>query len=371
VIEVQPRLFTIQPWDALKGTSVYYAYTGSRQALVNHLVITDSATSEIVYSFEFSSFEKVHHLPPRELINGKVYKAKLRVKFDDGTYSPYSQEVEFRTFATPVLDIDTIDGLGHVYNQDVTFLAIYNQSDNEKVKTYRFSLYDENEDLIRSYPIRYPMEENELTEVVEGLEKGKGYFIKCTIETINGMVYDHRERFIPMYLVPSANGLISTRNDEEEGFIRITANLNQVTGTQVRGTASRKVVDPYVNGIDNDNDGYDSDNYDYIDNDWIIIPKDKPLMFKGLGMNKASDFVAKVWCKNIPSNTRFMEISPAENNGIGIHFWKHDDRIVAVKTFNGITSRYCSNIVLIPNNAEFMVYAKVIEHRIDVELKIL
>jgi hypothetical protein len=368
VIEIQPKLLRIAPWDALKGTSVYFTYTGSRQALDNHLVISKVSTGEIMYSYEFSSFEKVHHIPPSILVNGETYKAKLRVKFDDGTFSPYSQEIQFKTFATPVLDIDNIDGQGYVYNRDVTFIAVYSQVDGEKVKTYRFSLYDENEDLISNYPLRYPMTE-ELTEVIKGLEKGKGYFIECVIETLNGIVYTHRERFIPMYIVPSANGVISTRNDEEEGFVRITANLNQVLGTQVRGDSKKKV--DYVSGVDNDDDDYDSDNYEYIDNDWVVVPSNKPIIFKGLGMNRASDFVSKVWCKGIPSNTKFMEISPAENKGIGIQFWKYDDRVVVVKEYNGIVSRHCSNIVLIPDIAEFMVYAKVIEHRIDISLQIL
>lgn len=360
VAEVKPTLLNIQPWDALKGTSVYFTFTGSRQALDNHLVITDVSDGRIVYSFEFSSFEKVHHLPPSHFENGKVYKAKIRVKFPDGTFSPYSNEVVFRTFSTPVLDIESIDGQGYVYNQDVTFEAIYTQSDNENVKTYRFSLYDENEDLIQSYPVRYPMNANELTEVIKGLEKGKGYFIECAIETINGMTYNHRERFIPMYIVPSINGLISTRNDSEEGFIRVTANLKQILGTQVKGTP-RPVGD----------DDYDSDNYEYIDNDWIVIPKEKPLIFSGLGMNRASDFVLKVWCMDIPVNTKFLELSPAEDKGIAIEFWKYTDKVVAVKRYNGVTSRHCSNIVTIPQGTEFMLYAKAIEHRIDLKLQIL
>lgn len=358
MIEVKPSLFRIQPWDALKGTSVYFTYTGSRQALDNHLVITDVSTGEIVYSFEYSSFEKVHHLPPNQLVNGKIYKAKLRVKFSDSTYSPYSNEVQFRTFRTPVLDITSIDSQGYVYNQDVTFIANYSQQDNEKVRTYRFSLFDENEDLIESFPIRFPESQTELSETVKGLVKGKGYFIECSIETVNGVVYSHRERFIPMYIVPAVNGVITTRNDDEEGFVRITANLSQILGTQVRGKPR---------GLDN----YDSDNYDYIDDDWIVIPYDRPVMFKGLNMNRASDFVFKLWCKNIPNDSKFAELSPVDDTGIAIQFWKHSNRVVVVKEYNGVTSRHCSNIVTIPSNTPFMVYARVIEHRIELSLKIV
>jgi hypothetical protein len=359
-LEIFPSLLSIQPFDALKGTSIYFTYTGSRQALDNNLVITNVETGEIVYNFEYSSFEKTHPIPPNTLNNGSVYKAKIRVKFNDGTYSPYSNEVQFRTFQTPVLDIDNIDGLGHVYNQDVTFIATYSQADGENVKTYRFSLYDENEDLIQHYPVRAPQQLNEIVELIEGLEKGKAYFVECLIETTNGVVWTHRERFIPMYIVPSVNGLISTESDKDEGFVRINANLKQVLGTQVKGTAQNIGLEDY-----------DSDNYEYIDDEWVVIPKNRPLIFKGLGMNRASDFVMKLWCKNVPSGTMFAELSPVDDTGIPIKLYKYDNRIVAVKEYNGVTARYTSNVVLIPQDAEFMVYVKAIEHRLDISLKIL
>lgn len=368
MVDIKPSILRIAPFDALIGTSVYFTYTGSKQLLYNNLVITDVSTGAIVYNHEYSSFEKVHHIPPNILQNGKIYKAKIRVKFSDDTYSLFSNEIEFKTFRTPVLDIDNIDGLGHVYNSDVTFVANYSQENGEQVKTYRFRLYDENEDLIEEYPIRFPSDPNIFTETVKGLEKGKCYFIECAIETVNGIFYSHRERFIPMYIVPSVNGVILTRNDKEEGFIRITANLKQILGTQVKGSPKQSVTDYSVNSFESERQ---FDTYEYLDEEWIIVPNDNPVIFRGLGMNRASDFVLKAWCKNIPNNTKFLELSPTESNGISIQFWKYKDRIIAIKEFNGIVARYCSNIVPIPKDAEFMVYAKSIEHRIDLSLKLL
>lgn len=360
MIDVKPTLFKIEPWDALKGTSVYFSFTGSKQAMENELSITNQLTGEIVYQFLYSSFEKVHHIPPVELINGNVYQAKLRVRDVDGSFSPYSNTVVFRTLKSPVLDIISIDGQGYVYNTAVTFEAFYSQDDNEKVKNYRFNLYDENEDLIKNYPVKNPeIGSGALFEVVSGLEKGKGYFIECTIETVNGLIYSHKERFIPMYIVPSLNGVIATVNDRDEGFVRITTNLKQITGTQVKGT-------PKTFG-----DDYDSDNYTYIDDEWIVIPKSKPLIFTGLGMNRASDFVMKVWCKDILNGTKFMELSPAENEGIPIQFWKYKDRVIAVKEYGGSVARYRSNIVTVPQGVPFMLYVKAIEHRLDLSIQIL
>ncbi|PEF30412.1 hypothetical protein CON39_11520 [Bacillus thuringiensis] len=352
----------IQPFDATKGASIYYTYTGSKQSLKNQLVITDIKTNAIVYSFEYSSFEKVHHVPPNVLTNGQSYKAKIRAISSDGDNSPYSNEVQFKTFSNPVLDIDNIDGQGYVYNSDVTFIAIYTQSEGEPVKNYRFSLFDENEDLIENYPIRVPKAPNSLTEVVSGLEKGKGYFIECALETVNGVVWTHRERFIPLYIVPSVNGVINTRNDSDEGVVKVTANLKQILGTQVTG-GSRTAV--------SSGSGQIIEEYQYEGNEWIIIPKDKPIIFKGLGMNRASDFVMKIWCKKIPNNTKFLDLSPEEDKGIAIEFWKHSDKVVAVKKYGGVTSRHSSNVLVIPDSASFMLYAKAIEHRIELTIKIL
>ncbi|KEK23938.1 hypothetical protein [Bacillus gaemokensis] len=360
VVDIKPSLLVIQPFDATKGASIYYTYTGSKQSLKNQLVVTDTKTNEIVYSFEYSSYEKVHHVPPNILLNGKSYKAKIRAISSDGDQSPYSNEVQFKTFSNPVLDIDNIDGQGYVYNSDVTFIAIYSQSEGESVKTYRFSLFDENEDLIENYPIRVPSAPNSLTEVVRGLEKGKGYFIECSIETVNGVVWTHRERFIPLYIVPSVNGVINTRNDSDEGVVKVTANLKQLLGTQVTSGARTEK-----------SEGQIKEDYKYEGDEWVIVPKGKPVIFKGLGMNRASDFVMKVWCKKIPNGTKFLDLSPVDNTGIAIEFWKYSNKVIAVKKYGRVVSRHCSNVVTIPYDSPFMLYAKAIEHRIDLSIKIL
>lgn len=357
--EIQPMLTRIPPFDSTKGTSIYFIYTGSQQLVASNLVIREKLTGLVVYSFDFVGYEKVHHLPPSVIQNGKRFVAKVRVKFADNTYSTYSNEVEFDAVKTPVLDIENIDGQGYVYNSDVTFITRYSQDDSEKVKTYRYHLYDESEDLLQSFPIRIPLDVAGivLTETVPKLEKGKGYFIECTIETEKGFIWSQREKFIPLYMVPSLNGVIQTRSDEEEGFVRITANIKQLLGTQVRAT--------------DESDTYISDNYQYENEEWVIVPSDNPIVFKGMSMNRASDFVMKVWCKDVPIGTKFLEISPKTGEGIPIEFWRHANRIVAKKGLAGLTSSYVSNIINVPLNSSFMLYARVIEHRIELELKIL
>lgn len=361
---IKPSLQRIPVFDATKGASVYYKYTGYQQSLINNLVITNVDTGEIVYSFDYSSFEKVHHIPPNVLTNGDRYKAKLRVKLTSGQYTEYSNEVAFRVFTTPVLDIATIDGEGYVYNQDITFLATYSQEEGEPVRTYRFKLYDQSRELIKSFQIRRA-EPNQtiLDELVEGLEKNKGYFIGCEIETMNGMVYDHTESFVPLYIVPSVNGIIHTTTDSENGFVKVSSSIKQLIGTKVTGsspTASQA-------------EGNRSDDYTYIDNDWVVVPSGSPIRFSGMDMNRASDFVMKVWCRNLPNDKVFLQMIPSkeDDQGISMTFIKKSNRVVVEKEFKGVKSRHASLPTLIPNDRDFMIYTKVVEHRIEVEVKMI
>lgn len=367
-MDVKPTLLPINPFDSREGKSIYYEFTGYKQTVGSNLVVEDYETSRTIYDFDYTTFEKVHHLPPSILQNGKIYLAKVRAIYDDGGYSDYSNIIKFRTLSKPILDITTIDGQGYVYNKDITFTASYEQSNGEAVKEYMFSLYDENEDLIKRYPIREPDNQRDFSELVKGLEKGKAYFIECKIETRNGFQYSHRERFIPMYVVPSVNGVMSTESDTDEGFIRISAHLKKITGTQVRACGQNCELDEY-DGSQSDNDDYDSDNYEYIDKEWVVIPKGKNIIFRDLTMSKASDFITKVWFKNIPNNTKFMEISPEGNKGIAIEFWKLKDRIVARKSYGGVISEYTSNKISLGDNIEFMLFIRAIEHRIDLLIK--
>ena len=361
---VKPTLYRIPVFDALTGASVYYNYTGYEQSMVNNLVITEVDSGEIVYSFEYSSFEKVHHIPPSVLTNGLKYKAKIRVKLVSGTYTDFSDEVPFRVFETPVLDIDSIDGEGYVYNQDITFLATYEQSDGEPVKTYRFKLYDQSNELLKAFQLRRAEpSQSILSETVEGLEKNKGYYIECEIETLNGMLYSHKERFVPLYIVPSANGVIHTMTDSENGFVKVSSSIKQLIGTKVKGDATNNMA----------TEGNRKDDYIYIDGDWVVIPEGNPVSFKGMDMNRASDFVMKVWCRNIPNDKEFMTMLPSDEDDqhIDMRFIKKSDRVIVEKSYRGVTSRHTSNKINIPSNTDFMVYFKVIEHRIDVVVKMI
>lgn len=344
---MKPILLAINAFDTRTGTSVYYTFTGSSQVVSNELTITNIATGLVEYSYEFVSYERVHHIPPNILRNGKTYSAELRVKYSDGTHSDFSNAVNFYVVSTPVLDIISVDGQGYIYNKDVTFVANYSQLEREIIKRYRFSLYNENDFLIKNYPMRYNHDGvylESIQETITGLEKGKGYYIEVMVETEKGMYHSQKERFIPMYVTPAINGVIEAFNDKN-GFVKVESRLKQLLGTSI-----------------NANQYY---NYKYIDGEWIVIPNEAPVLFKGLGMNRASDFVMKAWFKSVPVGEMFISLTQ-EDALTSIDFYRYKDRVIAKKSIDGVESVYTSNTLEAGMDDEIFMFVRVIEHRLDI-----
>ena len=90
-------------------------------------------------------------------------------------------------------------------------------------------------------------------------------------------------------------------------------------------------------------------------------------MYTRLGMAKASDWITKVWCKNVLNGTMFR-FAEEENGGVHINFVKHDDYITCEKEYMGVKSRTKSNVVTGLGLKEFYLYIKIIEYRVQMKI---
>lgn len=354
---MQPYINYIENFDANKDYTVEYTYLGSERILTNELSVReDKNGSSAVYDRTSTKFDKNHILPSGNLNNGKNYVARLRVEIAEGEWSDWSPEVKFVCLATPKLDFSTLDNKNYIYNDDVMMNIIYRQEQGEKVETYQMTLMDQNKVPITLYPVRFPdpSTPNTLTERVNGLVKGRLYYIGCRVITKNGINYFETHEFIPHYVAPTISGSVQVSNQSENGQILVQGFLKQLLGTQTK---------PFIPGADNS----EPENYVYLNDDWVVIPPDKPLMYKDLGMAKASDWVAKIWCKNIP-NGAFLDFERVNNESVGMKFIKYDDYITCEKEYLGLKSRTKSNTVIGLGLNEFYLYIKVIEFRVQMTI---
>ncbi|EJE97751.1 hypothetical protein [Liquorilactobacillus mali] len=352
----QPVLNYVGNFDAKDSITFTYIYLGAERSTSNMISIRENVgDNPPVYEKEVVLADKEHTLPAGTLEDGKAYLAKIKVKTGD-TWSDWSSEIEFMCLDKPNIVFDTIDSSSYVYNDDILMSVLYTQAQGDTVNNYQFKLYDQNHILINTYPVRVPPTEatTRFSERFSGLIKGKLYYASITVNTSHDINYTIEKQFTPQYIVPTISGILQPLVVEDQGQVMMEMFLKQILGTPVK---------PYIPNRPTDSETY----YTYYNNDYVVIPQDNPLMFTKLGMAKASDFVAKVWCMNVLNGT-FLDFAPELGNGIHIKFIKYDDYIVCEKTFGSLTSRTKSNIVTGLGLKEFYLYIKVKEFRIEMEI---
>lgn len=348
-----PYINIIENFDANLDYTISYTYLGSERITTNQVQIREAISgSQPIYDKVSTKFDKNHLVPADTLENGKSYWVKLRVQLNETTWSSWSAEVEFMCLTTPTLTFDSLDEKSYVYNNDVSMSVIYRQEQGERVETYRFTLMNQNKTPITRYPTRIPdtSSPNVFAERMSGLVKGNLYYVGVRITTRNGINYYETHEFVPHFITPTISGIVAVQNNGDAGQVMVQSYLKQMLATQTK---------PFIPDAPSDN----SNNYTYMDEDWIVIPKQMPLMYTRLGMAKASDFIVKLWCKNV-LNGIMLHFTEAEGAGVPMTFVKHDNYITCEKEHNGIKSRTRSNTVEGLGLKEFYLYIKVVEYRV-------
>lgn len=353
-----PYLNLIESFDALDDYLVQFTYLGSSRVLKNALRITESGSSSsstIVYERETTRFDKNHTIPGGTLQNGKTYLASVRVEVND-EWSEWSPKVEFTCLAKPNLTFHSLDNENYVFNNDIMMQVLFRQEQGERVEKYQFYLLDRNKTLEVRYPVRLPdlASPNILQERINNLIKGRLYYVGIRVWTRSGVIYYEDKEFIPQYITPSLDSIVIAETQKDTGQVLIQSYLKQLLGTQVKPRDPNKEM---INDVD----------YGYWKDDFIIIPKEKPLFYEKLGMAKASDWVAKVWCENVLNGT-MLEFSKIADGYPHLKFIKYDDRIVCEKELDGIVSRTRSNIVPNLKLQNFYLYIRVIEFRVEMKI---
>ena len=352
----QPILNQVRNYDANEEYTFNFMYLGAESTTTNTLSIRkDEPDSKPIYEQDQVSLDKNHILPAKTLTNGNAYLAKVRVKTDKG-YSEWSAEIKFMCFTTPKIVFDTIDQKQFIYTNDVLMSAVYLQEQGEPVETYQFTLYDQRHVIVQKYSVRVPDADSptRFSERVKDIRKGKLYYIGLKVTTKHGIIYEQLQQFTAQYVAPSISGVVHPILNKDEGQIAVELFLKQMLGTSARA---------YVPNRKNDND----DQYTYWKNDYVVVPKENPLMYTKLAMAKASDWVAKLWVMNV-QNGVFLDFAPTFGDGQHIRFIKHDDYITCEKQAGRIVSRTRSNSIPGLKLRPFYLFIRVKEYRIEMKI---
>lgn len=218
-----PSIIAIKPFDALYDKNIEFLYIGS-QAVENRLVITDNDTLNIVYDSTISIRKLIHTIPENTLVNGKQYIAQIQVFNIDGDSSELSDPILFYCYSTPDFFIGDIEDPYSSASIEVN--VAYSQTEGETLKSYQYTLCDQNQITISSSDIFYSLGNS---HTFYGLNNNTSYYIRCIGETEHGIVLDTGYKAINVsYNTIPTNIMLKLENHKCLGYISIDTNIGVI-----------------------------------------------------------------------------------------------------------------------------------------------
>lgn len=352
-----PILNDIKTFDATESYIFTFNVVGGNQVVGNNLVIERISDNTVVYNQTQESFNFKHVLPAHTLVNGVNYRAKIRTKDMNNNWSNYSATLLFWCYSKPKLYISTIDydNQNRVYNQTVVFETIYSQAEGEILQSYRYILYNENKDLLKSFPEQYADGSQPLTQEIAGLENNSLKYLEVKTLSPNGnMGTTGLTPFKPFYIAPKFTVTLTPENLPEKGAIKVSANIIQII---------LKLYDNYGRQIS-------PMDIEYIDGEWIDMNRvDYSRLIADEGFDIfQSNFLLQLWCKDLPEDEVFLTLYAPQGR---IEMFKLNNKIRVYKYIDNLDFQgyFVSNEFTLTDGQEMMIYMKQDDHLIDLQVE--
>lgn len=352
-----PILNDIKTFNATKDYTFTFNVIGGNQVVGNNLVIERISDNVEVYNQSQETFNFKHTLPAYTLTNGVNYRAKIRTKDINNNWSSFSTTLLFWCYSEPNLHISTIDydNQNRVYNQTVLFETIYSQAEGEILQSYRYLLYNENKDLLKSFPEQYADGSQPLTQEIAGLENGVLKYLEVKTLSPSGNVgTTGLVPFKPFYIAPKLTVTLTPENLPEQGAIKVNANIIQII---------LKLYDHHGNQIN-------PMDVEYIDGEWIDMNRidyDRLIADEGFNIFQ-SNFLLQLWCKDLPEDEVFLTLYTEQGR---IEMFKLNNRIRVYKYIDNLDFQgyFASNEFTLLDGQEMMIYMKQDNHLIDLQVE--
>jgi len=331
---IRPVVSPILPFPANVSKTISFLSSGGDQVTGNILKVYNNNTNVLVYTSNLTSFILQNTITANSLVDGIQYKAIIQTKDINNNLSSESDPIVFYVLANPTITITNIVD-GQVFNQNITFSANYSHAQSETLQSYLFNLYDNNQSLLQSYPNTFADGSSALTQLVQGLANNTLYYIEVKTVSVNGQQGSSGLiSFTPFFVKPSLYSTLTTTSNSETGSILIESIIIQELGNMDTGIAI------------------------YQDDTWIDLTQGGQVSFSDGFKIDQSEFLMKIWCKNVPIDTVFCKLYAPNGR---IEFFISDNRIHAYIYLDGLNHgllHFVSNEVIIGTDDAFMIYVK-------------
>ena len=352
-----PILNDIKTFDANNENIFIFNTIGGNQVVGNNLVIERVNDNVVVYNNIQETFNFRHTLPSLILTNGINYRARIRTKDINNNWSAFSNSLLFWCYSKPNLYIINIDyeNQNRVNNQTVIFQTTYSQDESEILQSYRYLLYNSNQELLKSFSEIYANGTLPLTQEITGLENGVLYYLEVKTLSPNGNSgTTGLINFKPFYIAPKLIVTVEPKNLSSQGAIQIDANIVQI------------ILELY----DNNGNQINPLNVEYIDNEWIDMTRiDYGRLVADGGFSiLQSNFMLQMWCKDLPEDKVFLTLFSPDGK---IEMFKSNNRIRVYKSINNLDFKnyYVSDEFVLTEGQELTIYMKQDNNLIDLKVE--
>ena len=231
-----PVLNPVAAFDATEDMLFTFSSVGGNQVVSNKLIVRNATTLETLYEDVVDSFVLEHVLPADTLLNGLYYQATVVTYDASGAASAESAPIQFYCFSSPTFTFPNLSSGDNITTSTYSFVAQYEQVENELLNQYSFVLYDGEDKQLTTSGVQYvgstSLPPTLVVWTVSGLEDGKDYKIIANGITAYGtQVTTGFVAFSVKYDSPELPIPIELTNKCDEGYIRIhTASPKPIGG---------------------------------------------------------------------------------------------------------------------------------------------
>lgn len=222
-----PIVGTVIPFDATKQYRYSITYIGDQYTHIQYEILTNDSAPVSALSKTVETYAHECDIPSNSLTNGSEYKIRVRVG-NNIVWSDWSPFAVFRCYSPAVIAITSVSDGGIIRSQSHVFLGSYAQTETDALMSYRFILYNAQQIPIYTQPETF---DGLLKCTINILDNSKAYRVelRCIsasgVETASPIV-----GFTAIYVQPAMSSVIELSNDEDNGRVKIDANLVQRTG---------------------------------------------------------------------------------------------------------------------------------------------
>ena len=231
-----PVLNPVAAFDATEDMLFTFSSVGGNQVVSNKLIVRNATTLETLYEDVVDSFVLEHVLPADTLLNGSYYQATVVTYDASGAASAESAPIQFYCFSSPTFTFPNLSSGDNITTSTYSFVAQYEQVENELLNQYSFVLYDGEDKQLYTSGVQYvgstSLPPTLVVWTVSGLEDGKDYKIIVNGITAYGtQVTTGFVSFSVKYDSPELPIPIELTNKCDEGYIEIhTASPEPIGG---------------------------------------------------------------------------------------------------------------------------------------------